>query len=116
MRTYPELAREFVDSRKSKNANAQEQIEQIEKTGMRIGERPYGGTWSDVTATEPRGHEAFARICHDIEEEAAAMTKLHIVCGYHPLPGWLNTDLNPRRSDIRLMDATARFTFPDGIF
>jgi polyhydroxyalkanoate synthesis regulator phasin len=52
MRTYPELAREFVDSLKSENANAQEQIEQIEKTGMRIGERPYGGTWSDVTDQE----------------------------------------------------------------
>jgi hypothetical protein len=67
-------------------------------------------------ATEPSGHEAFSRICHDIEGEAAAMTKLHIGCGDHPLPGWLNTDLNPRRSDIRLMDATARFTFPDGTF
>jgi polyhydroxyalkanoate synthesis regulator phasin len=52
MRTYPELAREFVDSLKNENANAQEQIEQIEKTGMRIGERPYGGTWSDVTDRE----------------------------------------------------------------
>jgi polyhydroxyalkanoate synthesis regulator phasin len=52
MGTYPELAREFVDSLKSENANAQEQIEQIEKTGMRIGERPYGGTWSDVTDRE----------------------------------------------------------------
>jgi polyhydroxyalkanoate synthesis regulator phasin len=51
MRTYPELAREFVDSLKSENANAQEQIEN-QKTGMRIGERPYGGTWSDVTDRE----------------------------------------------------------------
>jgi hypothetical protein len=54
MRTYPELAREFVVSLKRENAKAQEQeqIEQIEKTGMRIGERPYGGTWSDVTDRE----------------------------------------------------------------
>lgn len=52
MRTYPELAREFVVSLKRENAKAQEQIGQIEKTGMRIGERPYGGTWSDVTDRE----------------------------------------------------------------
>jgi polyhydroxyalkanoate synthesis regulator phasin len=52
MRTYPELAREFVDTLKRENAEAQEQIEQIEKTGRRIRERPYGGSWSDVTDRE----------------------------------------------------------------
>jgi SAM-dependent methyltransferase len=66
-------------------------------------------------ATEPSGHEAFHRICQDIEWEAA-LEKLHVGCGDHPLEGWLNTDLNPCRSDIRLMDATRRFPFADGVF
>jgi SAM-dependent methyltransferase len=66
-------------------------------------------------STQPNGHEAFHRICQDIEREAA-MDKLHVGCGDHPLPGWLNTDLNPCRPDIRLIDATRRFPFPDDTF
>jgi polyhydroxyalkanoate synthesis regulator phasin len=52
MGTYLEHARAFMDTLKRENAKAQEQIDQIEKTGMRIGERPYGGCWSDVTDRE----------------------------------------------------------------
>ena len=66
-------------------------------------------------ATQPSGHDAFTRICQDIEREAS-MDKLHVGCGDHPLEGWLNTDLNPCRTDIRLMDATRRFPFADGAF
>jgi len=50
--TYLEHARAFVDTLKRENAKAQDQIDKIEKTGMRIGERPYGGCWSDVTDRE----------------------------------------------------------------
>jgi predicted SAM-dependent methyltransferase len=41
------------------------------------------------------------------------VAKLHIGCGDNELPGWLNTELCPRRSQV-FLDATRRFPFPDG--
>jgi hypothetical protein len=52
VRTYRELAKDFVDTLRRENAETQEQIDQIKKMGMRIGERPPGGGWSDVTDRE----------------------------------------------------------------
>jgi hypothetical protein len=52
MKTYRNLAREFVDTLRRENAEAQKQIDQIVRTGMRIGERPSGGCWVDVTDRE----------------------------------------------------------------
>jgi len=52
MKTYHDLAREFVETLKRENAESQKQIDQIETTGMRIGQRPFGGSWSDVTNQE----------------------------------------------------------------
>jgi hypothetical protein len=52
MRTYRDLALEFVDALKRENAETQKQIDQIETTGMRLGEKPFGGSWSDVTDRE----------------------------------------------------------------
>jgi predicted SAM-dependent methyltransferase len=42
--------------------------------------------------------------------------KLHIGCGAHFLPGWLNTDYEPTRSDMLLLDATRQFGFKDNSF
>lgn len=52
MKTYRELAREFADTLKRENTETQKQIDQIESTGMRIGERRFGGEWADVTGRE----------------------------------------------------------------
>lgn len=41
--------------------------------------------------------------------------KLHIGCGPHILPGWLNTDIAPLKGAIYL-DATKRFPFKSGTF
>jgi predicted SAM-dependent methyltransferase len=41
--------------------------------------------------------------------------KLHVGCGPHQMPGWLNADLCPSGEQIRL-DATRRFPFEDGVF
>ncbi|MDZ4401089.1 methyltransferase domain-containing protein [Prosthecobacter sp.] len=41
--------------------------------------------------------------------------KLHIGCGPHNLPGWLNADLYPTGNQIRL-DATRRFPFDEDVF
>ncbi len=43
------------------------------------------------------------------------MKKLHIGCGHHPLPGWLNTDVSPEPG-VTALDATQPFPFPDGAF
>jgi SAM-dependent methyltransferase len=42
--------------------------------------------------------------------------KLNVGCGDHPLPGWVNTDLNPCHPSITRLDATQPFVFPDGYF
>lgn len=44
------------------------------------------------------------------------MKKLHLGCGGHVLPGWLNTDLRPRSSEVVKLDATAPFPFDSGSF
>jgi predicted SAM-dependent methyltransferase len=47
-----------------------------------------------------------------------AAPKLHVGCGKHLLPGWLNTDTySPDRSrPIYCLDATQKFPFADGTF
>jgi predicted SAM-dependent methyltransferase len=42
--------------------------------------------------------------------------KLHIGCGSHILPGWLNSDYFTRSSDILHLDATRPFPFNDDEF
>jgi len=42
--------------------------------------------------------------------------KLHIGCGDNRLPGWLNTDFFPDRTDVCHLDAMARFPLPDHAF
>jgi len=41
---------------------------------------------------------------------------LHVGAGTHPLPGWLNTDLEPMESGIIHLDALQSFPFEDGVF
>jgi predicted SAM-dependent methyltransferase len=43
------------------------------------------------------------------------MIKLHIGCGWNVLPGWINCDFRPRRSDVIPVDVTKGLPFPDGI-
>lgn len=45
-----------------------------------------------------------------------ASKKLHIGCGEHPIPGWLNTDYQTWRKDVMLLDATRSFPFGDAVF
>jgi predicted SAM-dependent methyltransferase len=42
--------------------------------------------------------------------------KLHIGCGDHVLPGWLNADHFPTTQDIMHLDATRLFLFNDETF
>jgi predicted SAM-dependent methyltransferase len=42
--------------------------------------------------------------------------KLHIGCGPHVLPGWLNADLDPQSADVMRLDATKAFDFADDTF
>jgi SAM-dependent methyltransferase len=42
--------------------------------------------------------------------------KLHIGAGNHPLPGWVNSDLNPCHPDILRLDATLPMPFPPAHF
>jgi predicted SAM-dependent methyltransferase len=41
---------------------------------------------------------------------------LHIGCGTHFLPGWLNTDYEPTSRDMIQLDATRQFGFKDNSF
>ena len=41
---------------------------------------------------------------------------LHLGCGIHPLPGWLNTDLEPNDPAVIQLDATQTFPFADAAF
>lgn len=47
--------------------------------------------------------------------DAQSVRKLQLGAGSHAPPGWLNTDISPRRGQIYL-DATQRYPFPDGSF
>jgi predicted SAM-dependent methyltransferase len=42
--------------------------------------------------------------------------RLHLGCGLHPLPGWLNSDLFPTDPGILHLDAGRRFPFADAQF
>ena len=46
----------------------------------------------------------------------SAVARLHLGCGGHPLPGWLNSDVESNGADIVELDATQRFPSPDGVF
>lgn len=42
--------------------------------------------------------------------------RLHIGCGTHTLPGWLNADQEPRARNVLSLDATRPFPLPTGRF
>jgi predicted SAM-dependent methyltransferase len=72
--------------------------------------------------TEPRLTSAVravtgknGRLIRRYLDTAAGVRGLHIGCGANHLPGWLNTELSPRRDEIYL-DATRPFPFPAGAF
>jgi hypothetical protein len=70
MRTFRELATEFIAELGRRNEESQKQIDQIEATGMRIGEKPYGGSWSDITDRE------VASLKQDIASRARTIARL----------------------------------------
>ena len=41
---------------------------------------------------------------------------LHLGCGIHPLPGWLNSDIESNDPRVIRLDATQRFPFADAAF
>lgn len=45
-----------------------------------------------------------------------AAPRLHLGCGDHPLPGWLNSDYEPREPGIVRLDATRPFPLPSDTF
>jgi hypothetical protein len=71
MRSYRDLAEEFISTLRDEIVESQKQIEQIWTSGMRIGERLYGGSWSDSDGSgnsftqgryiEPRANNRSAR-------------------------------------------------------
>lgn len=78
MRTFRELATEFIDELGRRNEESQKQIDQIEATGIRIGEKPYGGSWSDITDRE------VALLKHDISSPARTIARLEEELGESP--------------------------------
>jgi SAM-dependent methyltransferase len=46
----------------------------------------------------------------------AAPRKLHLGCGLQPLPGWLNTDLEPPQRTVVALDVARPFPFADATF
>jgi predicted SAM-dependent methyltransferase len=44
--------------------------------------------------------------------ETSGLKKLHLGCDKHLLPGWFNTDLNPKCPSVAALDATKSFPFP----
>lgn len=63
--------------------------------------RKFGRTDKAIIATYLGGH---------------AIRKLHVGCGDHILPGWLNADLFPRSASVLHLDSTEPFPFDDGAF
>lgn len=55
------------------------------------------------------------RIFSDYQSRFQVM-KLHIGCGEHLLPGWLNSDYDLRSKSIFQLNATWKFPFPDNLF
>ena len=45
-----------------------------------------------------------------------SICSLQIGTGENPLPGWLNTDLEPTSSTVIFLDALAKFPFEDQVF
>ena len=45
-----------------------------------------------------------------------SIKKLHLGCGYHPIAGWLNSDLFPQSKEVVVVDATKKFPFPSDTF
>lgn len=45
-----------------------------------------------------------------------AVRKLNLGCGAHPVPGWLNTDVEPWDDSVAFLDATEPFRLPSGTF
>jgi hypothetical protein len=70
MRAYRDLAEDFMSTLRRENAESQKQIDQIETMGMRIGERPFGGSWLDVTDRE------IALLKHDISSRERTIARL----------------------------------------
>lgn len=60
-----------------------------------------------------RGLESDLIASHLTSQEAH---KLHIGCGFHVLPGWLNTDYYPTDPNVAHLDATKPFPFEDATF
>jgi hypothetical protein len=52
MKTFPDLATEFIEELHHRNEESQTEIDRIESMGIRVGERHAGGPWSDVTDRE----------------------------------------------------------------
>jgi predicted SAM-dependent methyltransferase len=47
---------------------------------------------------------------------ASRVSGLHLGCGPHLLPGWLNSDVHALRRDVVAVDATKRFPFANDVF
>ncbi len=45
-----------------------------------------------------------------------SVAKLHLGCGPHLLPGWLNSDVSALRREVIAVDATKRFPFENNVF
>lgn len=45
-----------------------------------------------------------------------AIKKLHLGCGYHPIAGWLNSDLFPQSKEVIVVNAIKKFPFPSDTF
>ena len=70
MSAFRNRAGEFIETLRRENAESQKQIDQIETMGMRIGERPFGGSWLDVTDRE------IALLKHDISSRERTIARL----------------------------------------
>jgi SAM-dependent methyltransferase len=91
-------------------------IRKITRFGQQI--RP---TWRAVSLAceqEALAEDLLFKRQRTIDEYIASHTirKLQIGAGTNPLPGWLNTDLEPTTEDVLLLDATKTLPFGDAIF
>jgi SAM-dependent methyltransferase len=78
-------------------------------------------TWRAVSLSceqEALAEDLLYKRQRTIDEYVASHTirKLQIGAGTNPLPGWLNTDLEPTTEDVLLLDATKPLSFGDAIF
>ena len=70
MKAFRDLAEDFIETLRRENAQSQKRIDEFEATGMRVSERPFGGSWSDVTDRE------VALLKHDISSRLRTITRL----------------------------------------